>query len=279
MRESRGAHPGERGALGRLVVRRNGRLGRDHEKNYLVVAEAKPDPEVPTSNSAHPGPAYRTFSGLEVGWAWKVCGVRESPHRSRDGASALRACNHDRPDLPSVPSRYASASRHESSPLPSSHLRNASDSSGERSSPRSAPAIASPRSDSSSGCGFHCDPECPCARSGLTLRNVAVVQLDVQKRDTSSARRSTRASVTPGSSSSAASPTFGTGSTTCRCGDLRPKSAAAAPHRTPPVPAPVANAAAISTPLKALPSGCRDPADKDGTGRDQRDRRGTETRS
>jgi len=117
-----------------LIVERDWRLGREREQYHLRLAEAVPEPDAPSADAPDPrapdgllqaSPRPRSPNG------WGALGGGQGPHRARERQGPLRAWLDQPPVLPSVPGRYSSSSRHDSSPVPSVHRRNASVASGE----------------------------------------------------------------------------------------------------------------------------------------------------
>jgi hypothetical protein len=96
-------------------------------------------------------PSNRSHGGFKIKGAGKIVSARQTADRSRYGKRSFRSSFDDAAELTSVPSRYSSSSRHDSSLLPSIQRTNASEASGDSKSPRSAASIAAVISASSSG--------------------------------------------------------------------------------------------------------------------------------
>ena len=138
-----------------LSLKRDGWFHRHRHESHLVVVEPVPQPEIPAANAPHPPAPDGTRCRFVVRHAWKLIGGGESAHRPSNRIRSRCAAFQQWPGDARVPGAYADSPRHDSSSLPSSQRRNASDASGDRISPRSTDSSASRTSASSSGCGFH----------------------------------------------------------------------------------------------------------------------------
>lgn len=139
----------------RLLIERNRRLRGDGEQHDFRFVEAVPEPNVSAANSTHPRSADWLFHRFEIRQTGQLVSSNDRADRPSQRKRALGTRLDQPPELTSVPSRYSSSSRHDSSPLPCVHIRKASVAAGDRNSPRSAHAMASRTSAASSGCGFH----------------------------------------------------------------------------------------------------------------------------
>jgi hypothetical protein len=151
------------------VVERHRRIGGHGDQHHLIVGESVPEPHVPAADASHPRSTNGVALRLVVHWARQQVSCSQGSGGSTYRVRPRRSVSEKRFRRARVPRAYSHSARHDSSSLPSSQRRKASEASTDKSSPRSTDSSASRTSASSSGWGFQSLRACWLG-SGVTPR-------------------------------------------------------------------------------------------------------------
>jgi hypothetical protein len=154
---------------GSRVVERHRRIGGHGDQHHLIVGESVPEPHVPAADASHPRSTNGVALRLVVHSARQHVSCSQGSGGSTYRVRPRRSVSEKRFRRARVPRAYSHSARHDSSSLPSSQRRKASEASTDKSSPRSTDSSASRTSASSSGWGFQSLRACWLG-SGVTPR-------------------------------------------------------------------------------------------------------------